>query len=127
MLEVCVSVPGRRVTLRKAKDPLPINTHLHTRALAHANVSAHACVSVPIHACVHKPRPSLGNSSVSFARQFLCLFLCPILIVAIYLMINFSLQSVTLYCGFLPLSFIGIMSPVNMLLRTIFHCQDSVL
>lgn len=54
-------------------------------------------------------------------------YLSPVLMVVIYLAINFSLQSVTLYCEFLPLSFIGMMPPVSVLVHHIFHCQNPVL
>lgn len=84
-------------------------------------------VSVLICAHIDRPHPLLSISSGSFARQFLCLFLSPVLVIAVYLMISFSSQSAALYRGFLPLPFIGILSPVKRLLWTIFHCQESVL
>lgn len=74
------------------------------RSLIHTHIYAPSFVQVStyVHAYVHAPNPSLGNASVSFARGFLCLFKS-IVMEVIYLMINFSLQSVTCivnYCHF---------------------------
>lgn len=44
------------------------------RSLIHKHIHAPSFVHVSIHAYVDSPNPSLGNSSVSFARGFLCLF-----------------------------------------------------
>lgn len=128
----CVSIPGASLGCWCPEESTRSVIHkfrcAHLCSCTHGYIGIQAFVHITLYICAYICALILHLAALWLAVQWdFYVYLSPVLMVVIYLAINFSLQSVTLYCEFLPLSFIGMMPPVSVLLHHIFHCQNPVL